>query len=356
MESITDRIEVGGQDISPHELTSLVEQLKPLFDEVNRTSLGPITQFEVTTLLALVYYQQRDWILWCETGLGGRLDATNVVRPLVSVITNIGYDHTEVLGRTLVAIAREKAGIIKQGVPVLTGVEDDEAWQAIAARAKALQAPIWRLGQDFACRRNWFQLSEQSFSYWDLYGELDDLRLHLLGEHQCRNAAMALAIVAQLRQQGFAIPDTACRTGLAAARWPGRLEIMRQKPLVIVDGAHNSHGTRILRQALEEYLPDRRIVMVLGILQGKNRQEMLAHLLPLAAAVIFTAPQSGRATDPALLLDEAQPYGIAAMAMDSVSGAVSKALDGLGPEDVLLIGGSLYIVSEARDYLHSIAQ
>ncbi len=352
LEAFTNRIGVNGQDIDQGKLASLVLRLQPLLDEINASELGPITQFEVTTALALCYYRETrvDLVVW-EVGLGGRLDATNVVTPLVSVITNIGMDHTEVLGNTLAEIAGEKAGIIKRGVPLVTAVEEDEAWQVIAGQATDLHAPVWRLGHDFHYARQEFGIDGQSFSYRDQAGDTMRFSILLLGEHQCRNAALAVAAVRQLEQLGLCISPEAYADGLKHTRWPGRLEIMSRQPFVLVDGAHNPHGTRVLRQALLDYFPGRKLVMVLGILKDKERQEMFGHLLPLASRVLFTAPQYGRATDPETLLQEAAAFVVPATTTASVPEAIDQALDGLATDEVLLIAGSLYTVAEAREHL-----
>ncbi len=356
LESFTNRIGAGGEDIAADALVSLVERLSPHFEAINQSSMGPITQFEVTTLLALAYYQELglDFIVW-EVGLGGRLDATNVVTPVVSVITNIGYDHTAVLGETLTQIATEKAGIIKPGIPVVTAVEEGEPLAVIEKRAAELNAPLSRLNHDFTYRRKSFTLEEQRLDYADPHLKLDDLSIQLMGAHQCKNAATALAVISQLRQMGFAIDEKACREGLATTHWPGRLEIMSRKPLILVDGAHNPHGTRALRQALQEYFPGRKIYMVLGILQDKERAEMLGHLLPLASRVTFAAPSYGRATDPDLLLQEAAVHQVPAQTAASVMEAVDRAIDELAADEILLIAGSLYTVAEAREHLKKLS-
>jgi dihydrofolate synthase/folylpolyglutamate synthase len=355
LEAFTNRIGANGQDIDQQQLAGLVTRLRPLFEQVNSGPLGPITQFEVTTALALAYYQesQVDYVAW-EVGLGGRLDATNVVTPEVSVITNIGLDHTEVLGDSLAKIALEKAGIIKQGIPLVTAVEEDEPWRVIDDQAQQLQAPVWRLGRDFSYQRGTFDLEKQQFNYRDSLGEMPDLGIPLIGEHQCRNAATAVAAVRRLQQAGVAIKPEAYYQGLAQARWPGRLEVMSREPFIIVDGAHNPHGAKALRRALFDYFQGRRIVMVLGILKDKERKEMFSHLLPLATRVIFTAPQYGRATDPALLLQDAAQYRLPAVTTTDVPGAINLALAELRPDEMLLIAGSLYTVAEARDHLRKI--
>lgn len=356
LEAFTNRIGAGGRDIDTEALVSLVERLQPHLDAVNQSSLGPITQFEVTTLLALAYYQELalDFVVW-EVGLGGRLDATNVVTPVVSVITNIGRDHTEVLGETLAQIAAEKAGIIKPGIPVVTAVTDKEALDVIQEKANNLRAPLFRLGHEFTyARSHHFTLEEQSFNYRDQQLELADLRIQLMGAHQCQNAATALAVISQLRQQGYKIDEVACRQGLAATRWPGRLEVLSKQPLVLVDGAHNPHGTLALRQALQEYFPGKRISMVLGILQDKERTEMLGHLLPHASRVIFAAPSYARATDPELLLQDAAVHQVPAQTASSVAQAIDQALAELVDEEILLVAGSLYTVSEAREHLKQV--
>ncbi len=352
LESFTNRIGAEGRDIQTEALVSLVERLRPHFEAVNQSNLGPITQFEVTTLLALAYYQELglDFVVW-EVGLGGRLDATNVVTPLISVITNVGYDHTEVLGETLGQIAAEKAGIIKPKIPVVTAVQREEPLTVIEETAANLQAPLYRLGHEFTYNRNWFTLDEQSLDYSDAHLQLADLRLQLMGAHQCQNAATALAVISQLRQNGYAITEQACREGLATTRWPGRLEVMRKQPLVLVDGAHNPHGTLALQQALQEYFPEQKVSMVLGILRDKERAEMFSHLLPYASRVIFAAPNYGRATDPQVLLREAAEYQIPATTAANVAAAIEQAMAELADNEVLLIAGSLYTVSEAREYL-----
>lgn len=355
LEAFTNRIGVNGQDIDEGKLAELVARMQPFLEEVNASELGPITQFEVTTVLALLYYRETEveLVAW-ETGLGGRLDATNVVTPLVSVITNIGLEHTEVLGNSLAEIAGEKAGIIKQGVPLVTAVEDEEAWRVIAEQATDLDAPLWRLGRDFHCQRGAFSLAGQSLSYRDQLGLTMQLDISLLGEHQCRNATLAVAAVRQLEQQGIDIPHLAYEQGLSRTCWPGRLEIMSQAPLILVDGAHNPHGTGVLRQALLDYFPGRKIVMVLGILKDKERQEMFGHLLPLASRVFFTAPQYGRATDPEILLRDAASFDVMATTTTSVPEAIDRAMATLGEGEMLLIAGSLYTVAEARDHLKQI--
>lgn len=355
LEMFTNRIGANGADIPVEVLAELMARVRPLVEEVNQTELGPTTQFEVTTVLALLYYQQLDldFVVW-EVGLGGRLDATNVVTPLVSVITNIGMDHTDVLGDTLARIAAEKAGIIKPGVPVVTAVEEEEAWDVIRSQAESRQAPIWHLGENFSYVRESFDLNGQMFTYRDPQGQLSDLRIALLGEYQCRNAATAIAAVRQLEAQGFALPPSAYRDGLAGTRWAGRLEIMSRSPLIVVDGAHNPHGTLRLQEALAEFFPDRRIVMVLGILKDKQRAEMLEHLLPLASRVWFTAPQFSRGTDPAELLAVAKQYPAQAAAASTVEEALAAALAELEPGDLLLVAGSLYVVAEAREYLKGV--
>jgi dihydrofolate synthase/folylpolyglutamate synthase len=319
-----ERIQINRVPIADADLARHVAELKAL-----SAGLEP-TFFEFTTVLALRYFaeQQVDLVIW-ETGLGGRLDATNIVTPLASVITNIAFDHQRVLGNTLAAIASEKAGIIKPGVPVLTAADDPEARAIIEFKARELEAPFLALGpSDLANFR---------------------FEIPLLGGHQRTNAALAAATVRLLR---FVLPvsDEQLRAGLAGVHWPGRLQLVKRgTQTLLLDGAHNPAGIAALQAALAEHFPGRRPTLVLGMLADKDWRAMVAALVPLAARVV-TAPVASERTVGA---EELRAACVATGAGRPVRAAasVAEALKLVAPDPLVLVTGSLYFLGEAMERL-----
>jgi dihydrofolate synthase/folylpolyglutamate synthase len=347
--AFSERIQVQGAEIAGNRLGEWITRLKPMVEEIERDQeLGPVTEFELITVLALAHYASVgvDFVTF-EVGLGGRLDATNVVTPLVSVITNIGWDHMEVLGNTLGAIAGEKAGIIKPGVPVVTGTRAPEALDVIEGVAREHHSRCVVIDRDFTYERLRYDSSGQDLIFRDQRGDLP-LHIKLLGEHQCENAAVAAGALMELQQQGISIPDEAIQSGFARAEWAGRLEVMRRDPLVVIDGAHNTHGVAALVKAVPEYFRYHRLYMVLGILKDKQVDEMLQMLLPLADEVAICAPEYGRASSPDTLAAKVATYGKTPYVGKSVRDAVGWGIAQAKPEDMVLVAGSLYTVAEAR--------
>lgn len=371
-----ERISIDGRYIEPGDLADL------LFAEVRPAaeSLGEeVTEFELITALGFLYYARKkvDWLV-CEVGLGGRFDATNVIdRPVLSVITSIGLDHTDRLGTTIAEIAAEKAGIIKRGAPVVTAGSPGQpvaALEVIAAAARRRDCPLY-LGvveaQPAAARRPTRRGVVRPVSS-ALDGQVLDfsgpgfpdergLRLPLLGPHQAANAAVALTAAGALRNAGLSLDATALRHGLATTIWPGRFEVFRAAgtagraaPPIIVDGAHNPPGAEVLAASLRSLVPGRRIHLVLGFLADKDADAFLGWLLPPAlpaVAGVFTCrPSSPRAMDPAALagLIAARAPGLPVSAGDTVTSALQSAWAAAGPEDVICVAGSLYQVGEAR--------
>ncbi|KAF0197697.1 MAG: dihydrofolate synthase / folylpolyglutamate synthase [Bacillota bacterium] len=339
LDSFTNRFGLDGQDITPDELVAVVEDIRPVAEREG------LTQFEFITALAFYYYKSRQIdMLVLEVGLGGRLDATNVVTPLVSAITNIGFDHMEILGNTLGKIAYEKAGIIKPGVPVVTSVDALEALHVIAGIAQAKSAPLRVWGKDFYSRPISGDLNSQTFDYSG-WVNLGSLELKLLGPHQVVNAGLAVDVALGLQ---LSITAGQIRQGLREALWPGRFEIMRTCPWVIMDGAHNSHGALALSRTLDALLPNRKIRLVTGILSDKEPAELLRLLKPHVLQVYACAPSIPRATNATELASIASELGLAAAPYESVAIALQTAVRDASPEDVVLVAGSLYTVSEAR--------
>jgi dihydrofolate synthase / folylpolyglutamate synthase len=343
-----ERYRLGDQDITATGLLDLINQVREAVDEAE-----PPTFFEFATAMAFLYFHQqgaRPVIL--ETGMGGRLDATNIVTPLVSVITNISLDHQYFLGETLGAIATEKAGIIKEQVPLVTHAHQRGVLALFRRRCQERHAPMYTGGVDFKTRGRF----GGRFSYVGLRRDLKNLRVNLPGRHQYRNAALALAVVELLQDQGWPVPEPAVREGLAGARWRGRLERLGQDPRVVLDGAHNPAAARSLAAALKKERLQGQRYLVTGIMADKDGQAILDSLLPLAQTVIFTRPQYFRAAQPEDLARWAEPYHLEVLLEPEVSRAVRRAQALAGPHDQVVVTGSLYTVGEALEYFEQVEE
>lgn len=305
------------------------------------------TFFEAVTAMAFHYFAREgvDWAV-VETGMGGRLDATNVVSPEVTIITNVAMDHQEFLGATLSAIAREKAGIVKEATPLVTAVRQPAAQSTLKTTCLKRRAPLFRYGIHFRSRRN----GPQRFHYHGLFHSWSDLPLGLLGEHQSINAATALAALEILESKGaLRLDPSAVGEGLLRVRWPGRLEILETNPLVVLDGAHNPHGAESLRTALTSTFPHRRLHLVMGIMADKDIRGIFRRLLPLAQTAIFTRPRYGRAADPEALRRLAAPLIKKIYVIPRPSDAIAQAKSLASPDDVICITGSLYFAGEVKE-------
>lgn len=344
LDAFTNRFDLDGDDITPAMLVHLVQRLKPIAERIG------LTQFEFITALAFVYYAEHAVdALVLEVGLGGRFDATNVITPIISVITNIGFDHMEVLGDTLGKIAFEKAGIIKPSVPVITAVEGDEPLAVIAEAAAHRQSTLRLLGRDFGYVGKAVSLTGQTFDYWGAE-PFNGLTLALLGPHQLKNAALAVDVALRLKAQGWPLSLDHVRQGVTAARWPGRFEVMTHgQAQVIMDGAHNMHGVAALVATLRQYLPEQKVLLVSGIMKDKEPQTMLASLAPYTQRLYACAPKLPRATPANELCLMAGKLGLPGEAYRSVAEALTAAVTvGAQRGETILVAGSLYTVSEAR--------
>ena len=331
--SFRERIQVNRQLISEADVVRLVEELQPWLKQFPADHHP--TFFEVVTVMALNFFaeQKCGLVIW-ETGLGGRLDATNIVTPLISVITNIGIEHSEWLGDTVEKIAAEKAGIIKPGVPAITGAQPGAGLEVIAAMAKAKQARLTGLDEGQTTRP-----------------PLGTMALPLHGPHQRLNAACAAAIVRELADQ-IPVSDEALREGLSAVHWPGRMQYVRTATdqTVVLDGAHNPAGTEALRVALQAEFPNAKPTVIFGVFRDKDWAGMCHSLAPLAGRLVLTPVHSDRTEDPAKLASacrEANPH-----APIEVCGSLREALKDTAREPLVVIAGSLYLVGEAMELLH----
>ena len=338
-----ERISVSGKTISDSGLIEAAAEVKAASEKAD---IEGVTFFEFTTAMAFLHFKRKKAeFAVIETGMGGALDATNLVTPMVSVITNIALDHTAWLGSTVKEIAAEKAGIIKPGVPVVTGQSAGAGLSVIRAAAKKASSPVYAAGADFHAEGEC-----ASFSYSGLSGGLTGLKLTLKGGHQVRNAALALAAIETLRAQGVNITERAIRKGLREASWPGRFEILSRRPLVVLDGAHNPNGAAALKEALSS-LKKKRLILVIGIMSDKDIDGIMKELVPASDLVIATRPKGERSAALPALMQAASRYGKPVAGVEAVKDACKKALSIASPADCILVAGSLFTVGEAREYL-----
>lgn len=345
LSKFNERISVNRRIITGRELAEAASEVRRA---VRGARIEEITFFEFTTAMAFLHFRKKKVsVAVVETGMGGRFDATNLVSPLVSVITNIALDHTEWLGRTVKEVASEKAGIIKPGVPVVTGQRPGAALSVLRSAARDNSSPLYVMGKDFRAEGD-----PASFSYSGLSGGLPGLRVALRGPHQVNNAAIALAAMEILRARGVDISAKAVKAGLKSVLWPGRFEILSRSPLVILDGAHNPAGAAVLREAISA-LRKKRLILVIGMMSDKDMEGILKELVPSSDLVIATRPAGERSASVESVLKAASKYGKPVAGIEPVREACKKALFLASPSDCVLVSGSLFTVGEARRYLLS---
>jgi dihydrofolate synthase/folylpolyglutamate synthase len=306
-----------------------------------------LTTFEITTALGFLYFarQQVD-VAVIEVGLGGRLDATNVVTPRVSVITSLSYDHMAVLGDTLAKIAAEKAGIIKHGVPVISAPQKQEALAVLETISAERQAELTLVGMDVLYKAGPASLDGQQLAVWTPGRPPVHLAIPLLGEHQVENAATAYAA---LKTDKFNLTDGQITAGFAAASWPCRFEIARREPPVIFDSAHNEDSFQRLDDTLQQFFGDRKVTLILGVSEDKHLAEMIRALAPRLSLLIATRADHPRALEAGKIVETAERLGVASQALEPVSAALLRALD-LSAQDgsLVLSAGSMFVTAEAK--------
>lgn len=341
LEDFRERIQVDGELISPEDLGTLTEQVRPVAEAMPDHP----TEFELITAVAMLYFRQcRCDIVVLEVGLGGTLDSTNVIDPPeCAVITALGMDHVKELGPTLADIASAKAGIIKPGSPVVSYGGVPEADAVIARTAAERHAPLTVV-----------DLSRLTIKDGDLdavtfdFDGLNGIRLPLIGSYQPRNAATAITALRVLRSRGWNIPDSAIRAGLEQVRWPGRFELLRHSPVFLLDGSHNAHGMRATVQSLRDRFPGQKFVFLLSIMADKDVDEMLALLLPLAGQFVTVAAHTPRAMPAETLAEQIRARGGRAEPAPTIEAGVARAvaLGGTGPVCAL---GTLYFSGDVRE-------
>jgi len=351
LERFTERIKVGGEEIPEEEVTRLLGRIRPVFEEMRGQGM-PLRFFDIVTILCFMYFRERrvDFAV-LEVGLGGRLDATNVVDPLVSVITNIGLEHTEILGDTLELIAGEKAGIIKPGRPLVTATRDESVFRVFQEKAEELGCRVIRVGYDTGYERTGMDLGGVRFSLRSLRGEYRGLETPLLGDHQVVNAATAVAAVETLAEYGFEVAEDAVRRGLRDVQWPGRMEVLSTEPLVVVDSAKDTEATLAVRRTVERDIPHRRVVAVVSISSDKKIPDMMSNISAVADVVVATTHGvMERAADPGLLARLARENGVPSEVHAEAGDAFRRALELAGPGDMVLVVGSVFLAGAARAY------
>jgi len=341
----TERMKVNEKEIEKEEVADLTEWMR---ERIETAGIAPpFTFFDFTTAMVFLYFKQKMVDLAVlEVGLGGRLDSTNVIDPLLSIITNIGKDHQDVLGKGILRIAEEKAGIIKESRPLITAATQPKVLRLFSKICREKKAPFFKVGKEF----RYGLAGEGSFSYEGLHRKLWDLSLNLRGSHQMVNATTALGAMEILDDLGYRVSNDAIVEGLKVVEWPGRLEMVSSSPRVLLDGAHNSEGALSLRESLEKDFQYHHLILLIGIMKDKDVHSILHSLSPLADHIIFTRPSTDRAASPALLRKALGRNGKKAEVIEDFRKAIDRGLSLAGEEDILCITGSLYTVGEARSY------
>ena len=367
LEKFTNRMAINGQDITPERLVELVKKVKPFVEEIAADPLcGHPTEFEVVTALALTYFaQESPDIVVLEVGLGGRLDATNIIKkPLVSVITGISLEHTAILGNTIEEIAREKAGIIKEKTPVVTGVQDRAALAEIEKISKEKNCSFININEKYTYELKESTLEGQTFSLKHRGKGVEasqqefipegEYRTKMIGGFQVRNAVLALEVV-RLLQEEFPVKEEALRQGLLKAYLPGRLDILRKNPLLLVDGAHNSEGMENLVSSIlslkEAGVLNKqgRLYLVLAMLDDKDLSMILKHLKPLGEFNLIISENSNeRVLSANIIKKEAALTGFKGKIIKPLAEAVKRTLEDARAEDLICVLGSLYNVAEVK--------
>ncbi len=350
IERFSERIVVNNHEISKEDFARLVSQVRPLVDSMKKQDNTP-TFFEIVTALAFLHFKNCtvDYAV-VEVGLGGRFDATNVVSPLVSVITNISLEHTDILGKDIVSIASEKAGIIKDHVPVVSAATQD-ARVTIERVAKERDAQVTWVDQTL-WRRKIYQGRTQEFM---IQGSFKDysVKTSMLGQHQGENIALAIAAVEQLQMGGVYLTDGDIQDGIETAAHPGRMEIISEEPMILLDGAHNPAGMNMLVQTLRQDFSDHRLIVVLGVLKDKDLKTMVSTIVPVSDVIIVTKSGNPRAADPQMLKEMITGFDVnkTVYVEEMIPSAIDHAKRLAKQKDLICVTGSLFTVGEARGYV-----
>ncbi|OEH91444.1 bifunctional folylpolyglutamate synthase/dihydrofolate synthase [Bacillus solimangrovi] len=354
IESFNERISVNGTPISDEHLLKVVNDVKPIVDNLDdNQEIGKPTEFEILTVISIQYFARIAYpdIVLFETGLGGRLDSTNVIHPMLSIITNIGYDHMDILGETIEEIASEKAGIIKSGVPVIAAVAQQEALAVIEAKVNEQQTKLYQLGREFQIIESDNVKNGETFTFQSPFVTLENIEISMKGPHQVRNASLALMAVDYMKRfYSLIVDEQDIRTGLKKTSWPGRFEVVKEKPLTILDGAHNPEGIQALKNTVERHYKEHNVHIIFAAMKDKKLSEMVSLLDSFADTISFVDfdfPRAAASTDLIELSKVKEKQAFAHW-----SEAYQEVVARIGTEDVVLVTGSLYFISDVRKELY----
>lgn len=349
-----ERISLNGTPIQDEDLVYHVNRIKPLCEELENTSLGPATEFEVITAMAFDYFasQNIDYVIF-ETGLGGRLDSTNIVNPLLTIITNVGKDHMHILGETYEQIAREKAGIIKKGIPLITAADQKDARRVILNKANEQHATVYEFGHDFSAHDHYLNKGMETFTFSSMLGQLPDIEISMKGTHQVTNASLAIqAFLLLSRMEHIHVDPSLVKNGLKDTKWPGRFEVIQEHPTIVLDGAHNEEGLLTLVDTLTRYYPEQNRHLVFTALKDKPITRMLRILEDHFDSVRLTTFDFPRSISPMDLYQQCSSKN--KYRYDDWTKAIEDSLKSASRDDIIVITGSLYFISEVRNFFDRI--
>ena len=355
LEEFEERIQINGENIPKEKLAQLITKIKYAVDKVIEEGYNHPTEFEIITVLMFLYFatEEVDFAV-VEVGLGGRLDSTNVITPILSVITSISFDHTNLLGNTLEEIATEKAGIIKSGIPTVIYPQEEVAEIVISSKCQELDSKLYKINKEDAKLIN---IIKEDKIYQQVKVKLDDeydVKLPLLGEHQILNLAVALKALEVIKDEAPKLNMESIVKSIATVRWNGRLEIMSNSPYVVIDGAHNIQGITQLDKNINKYFEYENMYLILGILADKDVEDMVKVITPKAKKVFTVTPNSMRAETAEELMNEVKKYNESCEAYNDYKNAFEDALKLCKKDDLLLISGSLYMIGEMRGIIKKI--
>ncbi|MCB2300747.1 bifunctional folylpolyglutamate synthase/dihydrofolate synthase [Clostridium tagluense] len=372
IEEFEERMQINNTNISKADLSNIITEVSKAVEKVVELGYSNPTEFEIITCAGFLYfYKNKVDFAVMEVGMGGRLDSTNVIIPVVSVITSISLDHTQILGDTIDKIAYEKAGIIKEGIPVVMFPQQKESYDVIERICREKNCKLIKVPRESATYLGKEKLQQVSITSLEGTGYSNNnlitqklkvqtlnndyiIELSLLGKHQLLNCCVAINVIEELIVQGATISKNDILMGLGTVKWPARLEVMNKKPLVVIDGAHNIDGIKNLTESIDMYFNYNKIILILGILADKQVEEMIKTIVPKVSRVITVTPHSQRAELSQQLKVQVEKYIGSCESIENYEEAYKKALSYCEQEDLLLVCGSLYMVGDMRKIIRNI--